>query len=152
LSESVQERLLADMKKAMKEQDKLRLGAIRWIRDALQKRAKDLGHELDETESSEVLASLVKRYTDSIEQAKNAARTDVLEKEEGELRVLEEYVPKQLTNSEIESLVEQTIAETEAKGPKDMGMVMKTIKPKWAGRADGKLVSEIVKTKLTAKV
>ena len=147
---SVQEQLLADMKKAMKEQDKLRLGAIRWIRDALQKRAKDVGHELDEAETSEVLASLVKKYADSIEQAQKAGRTDVMEKEQGELRVLEEYVPKQLTNAEIESLVEQTIAETQAKGPKDMGMVMKAIKPKWTGRADGRLVSEIVKAKLSA--
>ena len=151
MSSSVQERLLADMKKAMKEQNKLRLGAIRWIRDALQKRAKDVGHELDEAETAEVLASLVKRYADSIEQARNAGRTDVLEKEQGELRVLEEYMPKQLSNVEIESLVEQTIAETQATGAKDMGMVMKAIKPKWAGRADGRLVSEIVKTKLSAK-
>ena len=70
-------------------------------------------------------------------------------KEEGELNVLETYLPKPLTEAEIEVLVDEAISETGAKGPKDIiGMVIKAIKPKWAGRADGKQVSEIVKKKL----
>lgn len=145
---TIQERLLADMTKAQKERNKLRLGAIRWIRDALQKRAKEVLRELDDNEAAEVLASVAKKYKDSIEQARNVGRMDIAEKEESELSVLEEYLPKALAEVEIEALVDEAIISTGAKGAKDMGAVMKVIKPKWSGRADGKLVSDIVKKKL----
>ncbi len=71
-----------------------------------------------------------------------------MSKEEGKLNVLETYLPKPFTEAEIEVLVDESISETGAKGPKGMGMVIKAIKPKWAGKADGKQVSEIVKKKL----
>ena len=149
MSDSIQVRLLADMKKAQKERDKIRLGAIRWIRDALQKREKEAGKELEDADAAQVLASLAKKYRDSIEQAHGGNRPELAEKEENELKILEEYLPKSLTEAEIEAIVDEAIESTGAKGPKEMGVVMKTIKPKWTGRADGKLVSEIVKKKLS---
>jgi len=146
---STEERLVEDMNRAQKEQDKLRLGAIRWMRDTLQKHAKEAGKSsLDDTEAAEVLGKLAKKYKESIEQARQAGRVELAEKEEAELRVLEEYLPKQLSNAEIEEMVRETISEVGAKGPGDMGAVMKALKPRWAGRADGKTVSEIVKAKL----
>ncbi len=146
---SLEERLVEDMNRAQKEQDKLRLGAIRWMRDTLQKHAKESGKEsLDDTEASEALGKLAKKYRESIEQAREAGRNELAEKEEAELRVLEEYLPKQLSAAEIEQMAKETIAEVGAKGPKDMGAVMKALKPKWAGKADGKTVSEVVKAKL----
>jgi len=148
LTASIQERLIEDMKKAQKERDKLRLGAVRWIRDAIQKRAKDVGHELDASEAAEVLTSLAKKYRESIEQARKGGREEMASKEESELSVLEQYLPKQLTKEEIEALIDEVIAATGAKGPKDMGVVMKSIKPKWSGRADGREVSEIARSKL----
>lgn len=146
---STEERLVEDMNRAQKERDKLRLGAIRWMRDTLQKHAKETGKSsLDDTEAAEVLGKLAKKYRESIEQARQAGRVELAEKEEAELRVLEEYLPRQLSNAEIEEMVRETISEVGAKGPGDMGTVMKALKPKWAGRADGKTVSEIVKAKL----
>lgn len=148
---TIQERLQKDMILAQKAADKNRLGAIRWIRDAVQKKAKEAKRDLTEEETAEVLGNLAKKYSDSIEQAKKGGRDDLALHEEAELKVLQEYLPAGLSREELVKLVEETISETGAKGPKDMGNVMKALKPKWAGRADGKTVSEIVKEKLTAK-
>lgn len=145
----IEDKLKEDMIKAQKGGDKARLSAIRWIRDALQKHAKEVNKELTDEEALEVLAGVAKKYRDSIEQARRGGREDLAQKEEFELKVLEEYMPKPLSREEIEKLVEETISETGAKSPKDMGAVMKALKPKWAGRADGKTVSDIVKEKLT---
>ena len=150
MSSSIQERLLEDMKKAQKDRNTIRLNAIRWIRDAVQKTAKERKIELADEEIVQVLTSLAKKYRDSIEQAGAAGRAEFVEKEKTELAILEEYLPKQLSQAEIEKLVSDAIASAQAKGPKDMGLVMKTIKPAVAGKADGKLVSEIVKSKLAA--
>lgn len=144
----IEDRLKEDMIKAQKGRDKARLSAIRWIRDAIQKHAKEVKKELSDDEVLGVLSGLAKKYRDSIEQARKGGREGLVQKEEFELKVLEEYMPKPLSRAEIEKLVEETISETGAKGPKDMGAVMKALKPK-VGVTDGKTVSEIVKEKLT---
>ncbi len=136
------------MKDAQKAGDKARLGAIRWIRDAIQKEAKESRKELTDDEVMVVLGKVAKKYRDSIEMAVKGGREDLAKHEQRELSVLEEYLPSQLTEEEILKLVEETISEKSAKGSKDMGSVMKALKPKWAGRADGKTVSEAVKKKL----
>lgn len=138
------------MKQAMKAGDKTRLAAIRWFRDAVQKKAKEAMRELSEEEVTETLAALAKKYHDSIEQATQGGRAEIVNKEKLELEILEEYLPKPLSNEELSRIIEETISETGAKGPKDMGNVMKALKPKWAGRADGKTVSETVKQKLAS--
>lgn len=145
----IEEKLKEEMIKAQKSGEKARLSAIRWIRDALQKHAKGLKKELTDEEALDVLSGLAKKYRDSIEQARKGGREDIAQKEEFELKVLEEYMPKPLSREEIEKLVEGTISEIGATGPNDMGAVMKALKPKWAGRADGKTVSDVVKEKLT---
>lgn len=147
---TIQERLLEDMKQAQKAGDKARLSAIRWIRDAIQKRVKEERKELSEDQVMDVLTNLAKKYKDTIEQARQGGREDLAQREETELKILQIYLPSPLSNEELIKLVEETISETGAKGPKDMGNVMKALKPKWAGRADGKAVSEIVKEKLTS--
>ena len=89
--------------------------------------------------------SFVKRAKDSIEQFSNAGRTDLAEKEKEELAVMQEYLPKQISEDDIRQIVKDAVEETGASGPKDMGRVMKTVMGKTKGQADGKLVNSLVK-------
>jgi len=95
-----------------------------------------------------VLASLVKQRRDSIEQFKTGNRHDLVEKEEYELKVVQAFMPQQMSPEEVEAEVVKAIAESGASGPRDMGKVMKVLMPRVAGKADGKLVSDTVKSKL----
>jgi uncharacterized protein YqeY len=109
------------------------------------------GRDLDDAEVLQVVASLVKQRRDSIEQFTNAGRTDLVEKETGELKVLQAYLPAAATPEEINAAVAEAIAETGASSPKDMGKVMKAVMPKLAGKnADGKAVNEAVRRTLGA--
>ena len=142
---SLRDRLNDEMKDAMRARDDLRLSAIRLVRSAVKNREIDRKVELDDEGIAEVIASLVKQRRESIRMFSEAGRTDLVEKEERELSVLTGFLPQQLTGEEIISLARQAIAETGAQGSRDMGMVMKALKPLVAGRADGRLVSEAVK-------
>ena len=109
------------------------------------------GRALDDAESLQVIAALIKQRRDSIEQFRGGGREDLATKEEAEIAVLEAYLPPPVDPAELERLVNEAIAETGASSPKDMGRVMKAALAKLAGRtADGKAVSEMVKTKLAA--
>ena len=109
------------------------------------------GRDLDDAEVLQVVASLVKQRRDSIEQFTKAGRTDLVDKETGEIAVLEAYLPPAATPEEIDAAVAAAIAETGATSPKDMGKVMKAVMPKLAGKnADGKAVNEAVRRKLGA--
>lgn len=145
---SLRARLSEEMKTAMKAKDTLRLSSIRLILSAVRNREIDLKKELDDQEIVEVIASLVKQRKESIKVYSDAGRTDLAEKEERELSCLLEFLPPQLTEDEIGELVLQAIVETGAQGARDMGKVMKALMSKVAGRADGRLVSEIVRQKL----
>jgi uncharacterized protein YqeY len=108
------------------------------------------GHDLDDAEVVQVVASLVKQRRDSIEQFTKAGRNDLVDKESGEIKVLEQYQPPAASSEEIDAAVAAAIAETGAATQKDMGKVMKAVMPKLAGKtADGKLVNEIVRKRLT---
>ncbi|GLI38431.1 GatB/YqeY domain-containing protein [Geobacter hydrogenophilus] len=144
----LRDRLNDEMKQAMKARDDIRLSVIRLIRSSVKNREIELRHELADGEITEVLSTLVKQRRESIRMFGEAGRADLVEKEEKELAVLLTFLPQQLSREEVEALVVQAIADSGAQGPKDMGKVMKAIMPHVTGRADGSLVSVVVKEKL----
>jgi uncharacterized protein len=144
----LRERLTAEMKAAMKNRDALRLSAIRMVLSSVKNREIELRHELGDVEITETIATLCKQRRESIRLFKEAGRQELVDKEEAELALLTEFLPQQLTREELEGLVMKAIADTQASGGKDMGKVMKALMPFVSGRADGKLVSEVVKEKL----
>jgi uncharacterized protein YqeY len=145
---ALRERLSDEMKNAMRARDDLRLSTIRLIRSAVKNKDIDLKRELNEQEIVELVASLGKQRRESIRMFREAGRQDLVEKEEKELAVLLEFLPQQLGPEEVAALVEKIIAECGAQGGKDMGRVMKALMPHVAGRADGKMVSDVVREKL----
>jgi uncharacterized protein YqeY len=136
---------------AMKSRDQDVLGTLRMLKSALTNKEIEKGRALDDGESLQVVSMLVKQRRDSIEQFSKAGRTDLVEKETGEVAVLEAYLPPAASAAEIDEAVAAAIAETGASSPKDMGKVMKAVMPKLAGKnADGKVVNEAVRRKLGA--
>ena len=147
----LREKVNADLTAAMKAKDAGRLSALRMLKAAIMNKGVEKGRDLDDAEVLQVVSSLVKQRRDSIEQFTKAGRTDLVEKETGEIAVLEHYLPPAATADEIEAAVKAAIAETGAASPKDMGKVMKAVMPKLAGKnADGKAVNEIVRRTLGA--
>ncbi|ACH40689.1 uncharacterized protein YqeY [Citrifermentans bemidjiense Bem] len=144
----LQERLNADLKEAMKSRDALRLSTVRMLLSSVKNRAIELRRDLSDAEITETIVTLCKQRRESIRLFKEAGRQELVDKEEAELTLLTGYLPQQLTREELVSLVEKVIAETSATSGKDMGRVMKALQPLVSGRADGKLVSEVVKEKL----
>lgn len=146
---TLMETISAHIGEAMKAREQDRLGALRMAKAALMNREVEKGRALDESESQQVIASLIKQRKDSIEQFRKFGREELAKKEEAELHVLESYLPPPLDSADIERAVQEAIAETGATSPKDMGKVMKAVMPKFAGKTvDGKSVNEIVKRKL----
>src|SRR6476646_1292206 len=134
---------------AMRRQEALRLGALRMLKAALMNRGVEKGRDLDDAESRQVVASLVKQRKDSIEQFTKGGRQDLADKEAAEIRVLEAYLPPAADPAAIEQAVVDAIAETGATSPKDMGRVMKAAMARLAGASvDGKAVNELVRQKL----
>ena len=143
------DRISAELTAAMRARDSVRLGTLRMAKAALMNREVERGRALDDAESLQVIAALIKQRRDSIEQFRAGGREDLASKEEAELAVLEEYMPPPMDAAELERLVTQAITETNAASPKDMGRVMKAAMAIIAGRnVDGKALSELVKTKL----
>jgi uncharacterized protein YqeY len=139
----------ADIAAAMKARDAARLSALRMLKAAIMNRSVEKGRDLEDGEVLQVVASLVKQRRDSIEQFSKAGRTDLVEKETGEIAVLQAYLPPAATADEIAAAVAEAIAETGATSPKDMGKVMKAVMPKLAGKnADGKAVNDAVRRTL----
>jgi uncharacterized protein YqeY len=145
---SIQAKLLDDMKAAMKSGDKIRLETIRGLRSQLKNREIEKGENLSPDDEIQVLTTESKRRKESIEQFKAGQRFDRAEEEQKELNIILEYLPQQLTDQEIASLVEETIAELSASSSSDMGKVMGKIMPQVKGRADGKVIQRIVQQKL----
>ena len=144
---SLKDKLTADMKDAMKarEAGKLRLSVIRLVRGAIRQQEIDGQKELSDEDVLGVISKEVKQRRDSIEDFQKGGRDDLVAEAEAEIAVLMEYLPQQLSEDEVRSLVKEAIAASGATSPKDMGKVMKELMPKVKGRADGKLVNGIVK-------
>jgi hypothetical protein len=145
----VRERLVEEMKEAMKARDEIRLSAIRLVRSTVKNREIEKRRELDEQEILDVISTLVKQRRESIRMFRDAGREELVAKEGRELDVLLSFLPAQLSPEDIRSFVDQAVAETGASSPADMGRVMKALLPMVAGKADGKLVSELVKQALS---
>ena len=137
------------MKEAMRAKDRPRLEAIRLLRAAIQRREIDERTELDDDGVLSVVQKMIKQGHDAVEQFENGNRDDLVSKETEMLRVLEDYLPAQLSKTEIEALLNSAFVETGATSQRDMGKVMGWLKPKINGRADMRLVSSAVKQRLT---
>lgn len=147
---NLNEQLNEAMKAAMKARDSLRLNAIRMIRTAIKNREIDERRELDDQEGIAVLSTLVKQRKESAQVYREGGRPELAEKEEQELAIIQEFLPTQLGEEEIRAIIEAAVSETGAASMKDMGRVMKVVTGKTLGRADGRLVSDLVKDRLSA--
>jgi uncharacterized protein YqeY len=148
---AVKEQLDVELKQAMRDKDALKLSVIRMLKSAIKYREIELIKPLDEAGVLAVISSEIKRHKDSVEQYKAGNRMDLAEKEEAELKILQGWLPAQMGVEEIRKLVEAAVLKANAQGPKDMGAVMKLLMPETQGKADGKVVSELVKARLSGK-
>jgi uncharacterized protein YqeY len=147
---SLYDRLTEDLKFAMKSRDQLRMDVIRMIKAAVLNKEVELKRDLDDAEMSRVMTTLVKQRRESIEQFEKAQRQELAAKERQEIEIIESYLPKPLSPEELETLVTSVIADTESRSIKDLGAVMKAVMARLGGQTvDGKLVSELVKRKLS---
>jgi uncharacterized protein YqeY len=140
-------RLNDDLKSAMKNKDTLRLNTIRLIKKNIQELETSVGHngEATDVEILKIISKLVKQGKDAAEQYKSAGRTELYEDEMYQVSVLEEYLPKQMSDDEISIEIDKVMTET---GSTNMGVLMKELNTRLAGRADGKTISRILKSKL----
>ncbi len=146
---SLKEQLQSDLKEAMKSGDAVRKSAIRMAISAIKNAEIDKGGPLTDEEAQDVLRREVKKRRESIEQMDQAGRADLAEQERLELDVLEQYLPRQLDRDEIEAEARSAIEEVGAESPRDIGKVMRVLMARLKGRADGKLVSQIVRELLS---
>jgi uncharacterized protein len=138
-----------EMAIAAKARNKIRLSAIRMLKTALHNKEIDLIRPLNEAETLQVLSAIVKQRKDSIEQFAKGGRVDLVEKETAELKVVQEFMPAQMSDEEVEAIIKKAITEINAVSVKDMGKVMKVLMPQLTGKADGKIVGEKVKALLS---
>jgi uncharacterized protein YqeY len=145
------ERIGQDITAAMKARDQARLAPLRMVKAALMNREVEKGRPLDEAESEQVVASLIKQRRDSAEQFTRGGRDDLAARETAEIALLETYLPPAVPAAEVEAAVDAAIRETGAASVKDLGRVMKATMAALAGRTvDGRVVNEIVRRKLGA--
>ncbi|HZH12903.1 MAG TPA: GatB/YqeY domain-containing protein [Archangium sp.] len=148
---TVRERIDADLKDAMRSKNELNTSVLRMLKSAIKYKEVEPGATgpLDEASILQVIGTLIKQRRDSVEQFKSGGRPELAEKEEAEISVLQNYLPKQLTPDELRAEVQAAITEAGAKSAKDMGAVMKVLTPKLQGRAEGRAISEEVKNQLS---
>jgi hypothetical protein len=145
---SLKERIQQDMKDAMRAADKPRLGTIRLILAAIKQIEVDERKDLDDTGITIVLDRMVKQRRESISQFEKAGRTDLVDQEAAELAIIQTYLPEPLSESELNALIDEAMAQTGASSIKDMGRVMALLKPELQGRADMGAVSAMIKARL----
>ncbi len=145
----LEERLVEEMKEAMKSNDKSRLSTIRMLRSAIKNKEIEQRGKLDDEGIYKVIQAMVRKGEESIEQFKAGGRMDLVEKERREIEILNSFLPQPMGKEEILKIIDQVIVETEAKSLKDMGKVMKSLMPRLGGRADGKLVNQLVRERLS---
>jgi hypothetical protein len=146
---SLEERLVQEMKEAMKSNDKLRLSTIRMIRSTVKNKEIELRKPLDDGEIQKAIQGMVRKGEESVEQFKLGGRMDLVEKESKEIEILKSFLPQALTREEILKIIDETIEETQSTSLKDIGKLMKSVMPKLQGKADGKLVNQLVKERLS---
>ena len=145
---TLQEKISAALKDAMRARDEAKLSSLRLVLTSIKNREKELRRSLKDQEVVAVISTQIKQRREAIEQYRKADREDLAQAEEKELQVLQAYMPQQLTESELEMALEEIIAEVGAVSMKDMGKVMKIAVARLAGRADGRVINAMVRTKL----
>ena len=148
---SLKEKLLKDQTDAMRQKDSLRLSALRMVRSAINYAEIEQGHELDDAGVLDVIARDVKSHRDTLAEFAKGNRPDLLQKEEAELTILLSYLPQQMSVQEIEAHARPVIAQVAAKGPGDMGKVMGALMPQLKGKADSRMISQVVQSLLAGK-
>jgi uncharacterized protein YqeY len=146
---SLKQQIISDLTASMKAQDAARTSTLRMVKAAFMNREIEKGGELDDEEMMKLLRSLVKQRRDSVEQYEKGGRLELADKENSEIVFIEAYLPQAASRDEIERAIDAALAETGATSMKDMGRVMKAAQIALAGKnADGRVVSDLVKTKL----
>ncbi|MBU0549215.1 MAG: GatB/YqeY domain-containing protein [Candidatus Omnitrophica bacterium] len=146
----LEEKILNDYKEALKSKDKAKTSILSFLRSGLMNEAIKLKTKsLKDEEVISVVKKMVKQHQDSIEQFKQGGREDLVAKEEQELELLKSYLPEELREAEVLKIIEEVLVELKPSGPKEMGRVMKEVMLKAVNRADGKLVSNLVRQKLS---
>ena len=146
---NLEERLVEEMKQAMKSNNKFKLSTIRMIRSALKNKEIDLRKKLENEDIVKVIQAMMRKGEESVEQFETGGRMDLVEKEKSEIEIMKSFLPKPLSQEEILEIIDQSIQETQASSLKDMGKVMKSVMPKIGGKADGKLINQLVKERLS---
>jgi uncharacterized protein YqeY len=147
---TLQEKIQNQMTDAMRTKDQLRLSVLRMMKSAIKNKEIEKMKALDENETLAVLSTLVKQRKDSVDQFRKGGREELAQKEEAEIRIIEEYLPAAASDEDIRKAIEEAVQETGASSIKDMGRVMKATLARLAGKsADGSRVSQLVKDKLS---
>jgi len=139
------ERIDKEMKEAARAQDKRRLGTLRMLKSAMKYREIEVSKTLEDADIVAVVGTLIKQRRDSAAQYTAGGRPELAQNENEEIKILEAFLPRQLTDDELAALVQEAVAASGAKGPREMGAVMKALMPKVAGKAEGKRVSDAVR-------
>ena len=148
---SLKQQIISDMTAAMKAQDAAKTSTLRMLKAAITNREKEGGGELTDQDVQKLLRSQVKQRRDSVEQFEKGGRQELADKEKAEIGIIEAYLPQAASQEEIDQAVSAAISETGASSMKDIGAVMKAAMTELAGKnADGKMVSEAVKAKLSS--
>lgn len=145
----MREKILEDLKQAMKEQNKELLSVIRMVKGAIQMEELKVKHPLTDEEVITILSREIKTRKESIAEFEKGNRTDLIEKTQGEVNLLQTYMPGQLSEEEVEKIVNETIKEVNPTSTSDMGKIMGSLTPKLKGKADMSLVSKKVREKLS---
>ena len=145
---SLKAKLQEDLKLAMKNKDTVKKSVVTLIRAEIKQREVDTRAELGDDEIIDVITKQLKQRRDAKAEFEKASRDDLVQEAEAEIEVLMEYLPQQLSKEELNEIVKETISEVGATSMKDMGKIMAAIKPKTKGRADGKMINELVKSNL----
>jgi len=142
---SLADQIVRDLKEAMLAKDEVRISCLRMLKTSIKNKQVEKGRELKDEEIQAVVSSLVRKGKEAAAEFLKGGREDLASKEEQELEIFYKYLPEQLSEQEIESVLRAVISEVNATSPKDMGRVMKAAMSKLAGRAEGKVVSEIAR-------
>ncbi len=141
---TIREKIEEDIRQSMRSQDRQRLDALRFLKNAIQMVEKDQQNELDDTGVTEVIGKQVRERRESIRMFEQGSRTDLVAKESAELAVLEEYMPPQLSAEQLSTLIREVIEQVGAATPRDKGRVMGRLMPQVRGLADGAQVNALV--------
>ncbi len=146
---NLEEKLFEEMKQAMKTNDKIRLSTIRMIRSSSKNKEIELRRKLEDEDIFKVVQGMVRKGEESIEQFQAGGRNDLVEKEKMEIEILKSFLPQPISQEEIIKIIDETIQETQASSLKDLGKVMKAVMPRLGGKADGKVINQLVKERLS---